>query len=45
MVQGGELQSVVPLIEKLKNKKIKKILLLLNTLSSSKVLQKLILKK
>ena len=42
----GELQSVVPLIEKLeKNKKIKKILVTSNTLSSSKVLQKLNFKK
>ena len=35
----GELQSVVPLIEKLgKNKNIKKILVTSNTLSSSKVI-------
>ncbi len=42
----GELQSIVPLIEKLeKNIKIKKILVTSNTLSSSKVLQKLNFKK
>ena len=42
----GELQSIVPLIEKLgKNKDIKKILVTSNTLSSSKVLQKLKFKK
>ena len=42
----GELQSIVPIIEKLeKNKKIKKILITSNTLSSSKVLNKLNLKK
>ena len=42
----GELQSIVPLLEKLeKNKKIKKILITSNTLSSSKVLQKLNFKK
>ena len=36
----GELQSIVPLLEKLvKNKKIKKILITSNTLSSSKVIQ------
>ena len=42
----GELQSIVPLLEKFeKNKKIKKILVTSNTLSSSKVLKKLRLKK
>ena len=42
----GELQSIVPLIEKLeRNKKIKKILVTSNTLSSSKVLNKLNFKK
>ncbi len=42
----GELQSVVPLIEKFeKSKNIKKILVTSNTLSSSKVLQKLNFKK
>ena len=42
----GELQSIVPLLEKLeKNKEIKKILITSNTLSSSKILQKLKLKK
>ncbi len=42
----GELQSIVPLIEKLeKNKKIKKILVTSNTLSSSKVLEGLNLRK
>ena len=42
----GELQSIVPLLEKLeKNKKIKQILVTSNTLSSSKILQKLKLKK
>ena len=42
----GELQSIVPLLEKLeKNKKIKQILITSNTLSSSKILQKLKLKK
>ena len=42
----GELQSIVPLIEKLeRNKKIKKILVTSNTLSSSKVLRKLNFKK
>ena len=36
----GELQSIVPLLEKLvKNKKIKKILITSNTLSSSKIIQ------
>ena len=42
----GELQSIVPLIEILEKKKeIKKILITSNTLSSSKVIQKLKLKK
>ncbi len=42
----GELQSIVPLLEKLeKNKKIKQILVTSNTLSSSKILQKLKFKK
>ena len=42
----GELQSIVPLLEKLeKNQKINKILITSNTLSSSKVLEKLNLKK
>ena len=42
----GELQSIVPLIEKLnRNKKIKKILVTSNTLSSSNILQKLKIKK
>ncbi len=42
----GELQSIVPILEKLdKNKKIKKVLVTSNTLSSSNILQKLRLKK
>ena len=42
----GELQSVVPLLEKLENnKKIQKILVTSNTLSSSKILKKLQFKK
>jgi len=42
----GEILSVIPLIEKLeKNKKIKQILITSNTLSSSKILSKLKLKK
>ena len=42
----GELQSIVPLLEKLeKNQKINKILITSNTLSSSRVLEKLNLKK
>ena len=42
----GELQSIVPLLEILdKDNKIKKILVTSNTLSSSKILQKLNLKK
>ena len=42
----GELQSIVPLLEKLeKNRKIKQILITSNTLSSSKILKKIRLKK
>jgi 3-deoxy-D-manno-octulosonic-acid transferase len=42
----GELQSIIPLLEKFeKNKKIKQILITSNTLSSSKVIKKLKLKK
>ncbi len=42
----GELQSVVPLLEKYeKNKKIKQILITSNTLSSAKVMEKIKLKK
>ena len=42
----GEIQSVVPLLEELdKNKKIKQILLTSNTLSSSKVVEKIKIKK
>ena len=42
----GELQSIVPLIEKLsKNKKIKQILITSNTLSSSNIIQKTKLNK
>tara|TARA_Y100001970_G_scaffold166297_1_gene203378 strand:- start:10344 stop:11600 length:1257 start_codon:yes stop_codon:yes gene_type:complete len=42
----GEMQSIIPLIEKLeKNKEIKKILLTSNTLSSSKIFLKFKLKK
>ena len=42
----GEILSVIPLIEKLeKNKEIKQILITSNTLSSSKILSKLRLKK
>jgi 3-deoxy-D-manno-octulosonic-acid transferase len=42
----GEIQSIVPLLEKLeKNKSIKKILITSNTLSSSKILEKMRLKK
>ena len=42
----GEILSIIPLVEKLeKNKKIKQILITSNTLSSSKVLSKLKLKK
>jgi 3-deoxy-D-manno-octulosonic-acid transferase len=42
----GELQSIIPLLEKFeKNKKIKQILITSNTLSSSKIINKLRLKK
>ena len=42
----GELQSIIPLVEKLsQNKKIKQILITSNTLSSSKIISKLKLKK
>ena len=42
----GELQSIIPLVEKLnKNKKIKQILITSNTLSSSKIINKFKLKK
>ncbi len=42
----GEIQSIIPLIEKFeKNKEIQKILITSNTLSSSKIFQKLKLKK
>ena len=42
----GELQSIIPIIEKIeKNNRIKKILVTSNTLSSSKVLQKFYFKK
>ena len=42
----GEILSIIPLIEKLeKNKKIKKILITSNTLSSSKIISNLKLKK
>ena len=42
----GEIQSIVPLLEKIeKNKKINKILITSNTLSSSKIIDKLKLKK
>ena len=42
----GEIQSVIPLIEKFeKNKKIKQILVTSNTVSSSKIIQKCNLKK
>ncbi len=42
----GEIQSVVPLLEELdKNKKIQQILLTSNTLSSSKVVEKIKIKK
>ena len=38
----GELQSIIPLIEKLsKNKNIKQILITSNTLSSSNIIQKI----
>ena len=42
----GELQSIVPLLEKLEtNKNIKKILVTSNTLSSSKIIKKFKFKK
>ena len=42
----GEIQSIIPLIEKFqKNKKISQILLTSNTLSSAKVISKIKLKK
>ena len=42
----GELQSIVPIIEKLsKNKKVKQILITSNTLSSSKIISKFKFKK
>ena len=42
----GELQSIIPLVERLnKNKKIKQILITSNTLSSSKIINKFKLKK
>ena len=42
----GELQSIVPLLEKIeKNKNIKQILITTNTLSSSKIIKKLKIKK
>ena len=42
----GELQSIVPILEKIeKNNKIKKVLVTSNTLSSSEILNKLGLKK
>src|SRR5210317_1090405 len=42
----GEIQSIIPILEKLeKSKKIKKILLTSNTLSSSKIISKIKLKK
>ncbi len=42
----GELQSIIPLIEKLsKNRNIKKILVTSNTLSSSNIIQKIKIKK
>tara|TARA_A100001015_G_scaffold299401_1_gene383420 strand:- start:8228 stop:9463 length:1236 start_codon:yes stop_codon:yes gene_type:complete len=42
----GELQSIIPLLERFENnKKIKKILVTSNTLSSSKILEKLKFKK
>ena len=42
----GELQSIIPLIEKLdKNKKINQILITSNTLSSSKIINKFKFKK
>ena len=42
----GELQSIIPLVEKIgKDKKIQQILITSNTLSSSKIIEKLKLKK
>ena len=42
----GELQSIIPIVEKLnKNKKIKQILITSNTLSSSKIISKFKFKK
>ncbi len=42
----GEIQSIIPLVEKIgKNKKIKQILITSNTLSSSKIIEKLKIKK
>ncbi len=42
----GELQSIIPIVEKLeKNRSIKKVLITSNTLSSSKILQKMKFKK
>ena len=42
----GEIQSIIPLIEKIgKNNRIKQILITSNTLSSSKVIEKLKIKK
>ena len=42
----GEIQSIIPLLEKFeKNKKIKQILITSNTLSSSKIIKKLKIKK
>ncbi len=42
----GELQSILPLLEKIeKNKNIKQVLVTSNTLSSSKIIQKIRLKK
>ena len=42
----GEILSIIPLVEKLsKRKKIKKILITTNTLSSAKIIKKLKLKK
>ena len=42
----GELQSIIPLLEKIeKNENIKQILITSNTLSSSKIVQKIKLKK
>ncbi len=42
----GEIQSIIPLVEKIeKNNKIKQILITSNTLSSSKIIEKLKIKK